>query len=173
MASLFTGGESAGVVFMIITTQAVNASPPPPAFPATYFGGRRATGPFFLTPIEPTSRVTFGTAADAVVVRIVRTHGNDTDNYFGTGSSGADLAAMAPGDARGPRNRGAARISPIASSTLYTRIIVVASMNTRRRKDISRRSRAHSPGGCWYGRLVRSLERCASAGSRDQRRNLN
>lgn len=46
-------------------------------------------------------------------------------------------------------------------------------MDTRRRKDISRRSRLHGPAGCWYGRLVRSLGRCAYASSRDQRRNPN
>lgn len=49
----------------------------------------------------------------------------------------------------------------------------MTAMNTRRRKDISRRSRPHSLAGCWYGRLVRSLGPCAYASNRDQRRNPN
>jgi len=46
-------------------------------------------------------------------------------------------------------------------------------MNTRARKEISRRSRPHYTGGCWYGRLVRSLGPCAHSSNRDQRRNPN
>ena len=74
MESLFAGGESAGVVFMIITTRAVNALPPR-SRPRTSGAGAQPS-PFFLTPIEPTYRVTFGTAADAVVARTARTHGS-------------------------------------------------------------------------------------------------
>jgi hypothetical protein len=47
----------------------------------------------------------------------------------------------------------------------------LSSMDISSRKDISRRSRAHCSGICWYGQLVRSLGPCAYSSSRDQKRN--
>jgi hypothetical protein len=145
---------------------------PTPSFRFAYFLGRSMTGPFFcpclLLPFKA-ALVTFGTDCGCRGASSVPTHGDDTDTFLRAGPFRASLVALARISARGPGNRNSGPQPLQAAGCVQT----PRPMNTRRRKDISRRSRSHFSGSCWYGRLVRSLGRCAHSSSRDQRRNPN
>jgi hypothetical protein len=154
----------------------------PPRLGRVTFGAGAQPAPFFARPTErtllsPTDRAhpvsDLWHCQGRGGARTVHTHDNPTDNHLRACPSLASLDTMAPGAARGPGDRSAARLAPRENSTLYTRTIVVNPMDTRRRKDISRRSRSFHHNGCWYGRLVRSLGPCAASSNRDQKRNPN